>query len=503
MIKEINTNTPLVELKNCSKYFPATVALDDVSFTLKPGECHALVGENGAGKSTLAKCITGEYSMSKGTLYVNGEKINEKEYNVRVAQSKQIGIVHQEFQLMDEMTGMENIFVGHYPQKGPFVDWQKLNKKAKELFEFLESDVDYTIPVHRLRTADKQIIQLARALALNAKTIIFDELTAVLPEADIENVYRIIRLLKSRGIGIIYISHRLDEIFDVCDRYTVLTDGKHIESGDVSDINKNRLIQLISGKELTKAYPTVAESKEEQVLLELDNVSGDGFKNINMTIHKGEIVGIAGLVGAGKTELLHAIFGDHTITEGKIRIEGKEVNINSPKQAIKNGFGLIPDERRRLGLNHVFNVCRNATLASLDKYQPKIFMEQKREFQDTEKVMDQLNLKYSSLKQRINTLSGGNQQKVVIGKWIIAGTEIYLMDEPTRGIDVGSKYEIYTLIQELVEQGKSILLVSPELEELMGLCHTIYVMYEGEVKFRTERENFSHNEIMSYLLGSA
>ncbi len=497
-----NTVTPLIELKGCRKLFPATVALDDVSFTLMPGECHALVGENGAGKSTLAKCITGEYQMNAGELYVSGEKIDTSEYSIRESQKRKIGIVHQEFQLMDEMTGLENIYVGHYVKKGPFVDWKALNKKAKELFDFLESDIDYTIPVYLLRTADKQIIQLARALALNCEIIIFDELTAVLPEADIKNIYRIIKLLKSKGIGIIYISHRLDEIFDVCDSYTVLTDGRHIETGRVENLTKNRLIQLISGKELTKVYPPVADSVKDEVVLELKDYSGQGFQHINMQVHRGEVVGLAGLVGAGKTELLNSIFGNQKHHTGELILNGKVLHIKSPKQAIKVGFGLIPDERRRLGLNKVFSVQRNATLANLRKYQKHLLMNQKAEAEDTARVMSQLRLKYSSLKQNINTLSGGNQQKVVIGKWIIAETDIFLMDEPTRGIDVGSKYEIYELIQGLVSEGKSVILVSPELEELMGLCHTIYVMYEGEIKMKTERRNFDHEEIMTYLLGS-
>lgn len=504
MAKEAKANSPLIELKHCTKVFPGTIAVDDVDFTLLPGEIHALVGENGAGKSTLAKCISGEYEMTKGELFVEGERINLKEYNVREAQKLRIGVVHQEFQLMEEMTGLENIFVGHYSQKGPFVDWEALDLRAKELFKFLESDVDYNIPVRLLRTADKQIIQLARALALDARTIIFDELTAVLPESDIKNIYRIIDILKSNGIGIIYISHRLDEIFHVCDTYTVLMDGKHIETGYVKDINKDRLIQLISGRELTKVYPPVPDSVTEDVFLEVRNFSGKGFEDINLTANRGEVVGIAGLVGAGKTELLQALFGNNPVSGGEIYLNGEKVRIKSPRSAIKHGLGLVPDERRMLGLNRVFDVRKNATLANLKKYiVAKFFMDQDKEYDDTDKVMDQLNLRYSSLRQNINTLSGGNQQKVVIGKWIIADTEIFLLDEPTRGIDVGAKSEIYNLIQELVSEGKCIILVSPELEELLGLCHKIYVMYEGEICYVTERENFSQETIMTHLLGGA
>ncbi|HHU53973.1 MAG TPA: sugar ABC transporter ATP-binding protein [Clostridiaceae bacterium] len=503
MTKETKSGSPLIELKDCTKLFPATVALDQVSFTVYPGEVHALVGENGAGKSTLVKCISGEYIMNEGELTVEGEKINLKEYNVREAQNRHIGIVHQEFQLMPEMTGIENIYVGHYSKKGPFVDWKALEARAKKLFEFLGSDVNYNVPVKSLRTADKQIIQLARALALDAKTIIFDELTAVLPEADINNIYRIIDLLRENDIGIIYISHRLDEIFDICDRYTVLMDGKHVETGDVENLTKDRLIQLISGRELTKVYPPVPDSVTEEVFLELKNLSGKGFKNINLTANRGEVVGIAGLVGAGKTELLQALFGNNPVTSGEIYIDGKKTKTPTPQVAIKKGLGLIPDERRLLGLNRVFDVQKNATLASLDKFKiANVFMNQKQETAETEKVMDQLNLKYYSLKQNINTLSGGNQQKVVVGKWIIADTELYLMDEPTRGIDVGAKSEIYYLINDLVSRGKCVILVSPELEELLGLCHKIYVMYEGEICYETERADFSQEEIMTYLLGS-
>jgi len=497
-----NDKSPLVELKNCTMEFPGVRALDKVSFTLLSGECHGLVGENGAGKSTLAKCITGENRMTNGELYVGGEQIKLSSYSIRESQALGIEIVHQEFQLMSEMTGLENIFVGHYETKGPFIDWKALRKRAAEIMQFLQCDVNLNIPIKHLRTAERQIIQLAKAVLNESKVLILDELTAVLQEKDIENIFRIISILKARGIGIIYISHRLGEILDCCDTYTVLCDGKHINSGYVKDIDKPQLIKMIIGRELKQVYLPINQ-KFGEMLLEVKGLTAPkAFRDINLQVHRGEVIGIAGLLGAYKTELVHAIFGNHKVTSGQIFVNGKEVKIKSPEQAIKLGFGLIPDERRTLGLNMLFDIKDNTTLPSMSRFKKwKLFQDHSAEAKSAYEINERMDLTYYSLWQSVKKLSGGNQQRIVIAKWMLRNSEIFLMDEPTRGIDVGAKFEIYKLINNLTKQGKAVVLVSPELEELMGLCNRVYIMFEGAIMDVVEGERKTQEVIIHSLLG--
>lgn len=494
--------TPLIQIKNCTMEFPGVKALSDVDFTLMPGECHALVGENGAGKSTLSKCITGENRMTKGELFVKGEQIKIPSYSVKESQSRGIAIVHQEFTLMEDMNGVENIFVGRYKRKHGFIDWKALEERAKELMDFLQCEVDLHVPVKRLRTAQQQIIQLAKAILENPQIIVFDELTAVLQEKDIQNIFRIIDILKSRGIGIIYISHRLDEVFACCDSYTVLCDGRFIHAGKVADIDNAKLVKMIIGRELTNVYPKLNDDLGE-VILEVKNLSSPkAFKNINMEVRAGEVVGLAGLLGAGKTELVQAIFGSHPVTKGEVLIKGKPVKIRNPLQAMKLGMGLVPDERRTLGLNMKFNIKDNTTLASMQLFKKmKIFQNHEEELKASYEINEKMNLNYYSLWQNVKKLSGGNQQKIVIAKWLLRDTEIFLLDEPTRGIDIGAKFEIYQLIHELTRQNKAVILVSPEMEELLGLCNRIYIMYEGEMKDMVEGGRKTQEVIINNLLG--
>lgn len=494
--------TPLIELRNCTMEFPGVKALDQVNFTLMPGECHALVGENGAGKSTLSKCITGENRMTSGELYVKGELIKPSSYNVRESQNRGIAIVHQEFTLMGDMSGVENIFVGRYIKKHGFVDWKTLDKKAQELMDFLQCDVNLHVPVKNLRTAERQIIQLAKAILDHPQIVIFDELTAVLQEKDIQNIFRIIGVLKEQGIGIIYISHRLDEVFDCCDSYTVLCDGRYINSGKVADIDKGQLVKMIIGRELANVYPPVNE-KLGEVILEVRHLTAPkAFRDVSLTVCAGEVVGLAGLLGAGKTELVQAIFGNHKIVSGEVLVKGKPVNVKKPYQAIRLGMGLVPDERRTLGLNMKFDIKDNTTLPSMGLFRKAgIFQDHEKEARAAYDINEKLNLSYYSLWQNVKKLSGGNQQKIVIAKWMLRETEIFLLDEPTRGIDIGAKFEIYNLIHELTEQNKAVILVSPEMEELIGLCNRIYIMYEGAVMDVVEGERKTQEVIINSLLG--
>lgn len=500
--KESAEIVPLIELKHCTMEFPGVKALDDVSFTLLPGECHGLVGENGAGKSTLSKCITGENRMTAGELYINGEKIDLSSYDIRESQKRGIAIVHQEFTLMGDMTGVENIFVNRYETKGLFVDWKKLNERAKELMEFMQCDVDLSVPVKQLRTAERQIVQLAKAILDNPRIVIFDELTAVLQEKDIKNIFRIIDILKSRGMGIIYISHRLDEIFDCCDSYTVLCDGRFINSDKVEGLQKPDLIKMIIGRDLANSYPPIND-KIGDVILETKNLTAPkAFKDVSINVRAGEVVGIAGLVGAGKTELIHAIYGNHKVVSGEVYVKGKKVKFKRPQKAIQEGLGLVPDERRTLGLDMVFDIKDNTTLPSIADF-PKmgIFQDHEAMSKAAFEFVEKLKLKYVSLWSSVRKLSGGNQQKIVVAKWMLKDVDVFLLDEPTRGIDIGAKYEIYSLISELAKQGKAVILVSPEMEELIGCCNRIYIMYEGKIMDEVTGERKTQEVIINSLLG--
>jgi ABC-type sugar transport system ATPase subunit len=492
----------LIDVKNCTMVFPGVRALDSVNFTLLAGECHGLVGENGAGKSTLSKCIIGDYHMTAGELYIQGDAIPIPSYSVRKSKAMGIAIVHQEFQLMGDLNGLENIFIGRYEKKGPLIDWKTLQKRGEELLDYLQCDVDLTVKVKHLRTAEKQIIQLAKAMLDNPKVLILDELTAVLQDDGIKNIFRIINLLKAKGIGIIYISHRLDEIFECCDTYTVLCDGKYIHSGYVRDIDKQQLVKMIIGRELKNVYPE-KNNRFGETLLEVKHLtSPKAFKDVSLEAKAGEVIGISGLLGAGKTELIHALYGNHPIVSGEIVVRGKPVKIKNPKQAIKLGFGVVPDERRILGLNMLFNIKDNTTLPSMAKFKKwKVLQNHQKEAEAAFKINKKLNLRYISLWQLVSKLSGGNQQKVVIAKWMLRDCDIFLLDEPTRGIDIGAKFEIYALINELAKAGKAIILVSPELEELIGLSNRIYVMYEGRVMDVVEGKNISQEIIIHDLLG--
>ncbi len=493
---------PLIEIKNCTMEFPGVKALDNVNFTLMPGECHALVGENGAGKSTLSKCITGENRMTEGELYVKGEQIRIPTYSVRESQSKGIAIVHQEFTLMSDMNGVENIFVGRYEKKHGFIDWKALDRRAQELMDFLQCEVNLHVAVKNLRTAERQIIQLAKALLENPEIIIFDELTAVLQEKDIQNIFRIIGILKEKGIGIIYISHRLDEVFACCDSYTVLCDGKYINSGGVAEIDNGKLVKMIIGRELANVYPPVNEELGETILEVKNLTAPKAFRGVNLYVREGEVIGLAGLLGAGKTELVQAIFGNHKVVSGEILVKGKPVHTKKPYQAIRLGMGLVPDERRTLGLNMKFDIKDNTTLPSMKLFRKLgIFQNHEGEARAAYDINEKMNLNYYSLWQNVKKLSGGNQQKIVIAKWMLRDTEIFLLDEPTRGIDIGAKFEIYNLIHELTKQKKAVILVSPEMEELIGLCNRIYIMYEGAVMDEVEGERKTQEVIINSLLG--
>lgn len=480
--------------------FPGVKALNGVNLKIRAGECHALVGENGAGKSTLARVVIGETKPTKGRIFIEGTEVGNG-YDIATAKKLGIAIVHQELQLVPGLNAVENVFVGNNLTRHGFVKKGNQRQLVSTLMDRLDLRFPIDIPVHHLRTAEQQIVQLMRALISDAAVIILDELTAVLPEDDIAKIFEIVRKLKKENKALIYISHRIDEIFEICDSYTVLTDGNQIESGLVRDINKDKLVELIAGRKLEKVFPEIDFNPGKE-LLKVDALTSESFRDVSLEVKEGEIVGIAGLVGAGKSELLRAIFGDLPTKSGTVMIGNQEIPSLSTRKLVKKGLGLIPDERKRLGLNFQQTLSENATICSLSQFKRFGFMNRREEDARSISTFEKLRLKYSSISQSPKSLSGGNQQKLVLAKWLIAGSDLLLFDEPTRGIDVGAKEEIYRLLSELVSQKKGILLVSPEIEELVGLCCRVYVMYEGALVKVVSGNDLNQRVLLENILGA-
>ena len=490
--------TPLIELRNCTMEFPGVKALDQVNFTLMPGECHALVGENGAGKSTLSKCITGENRMTSGELYVKGELIKPSSYNVRESQNRGIAIVHQEFTLMGDMSGVENIFVGRYIKKHGFVDWKTLDKKAQELMDFLQCDVNLHVPVKNLRTAERQIIQLAKAILDHPQIVIFDELTAVLQEKDIQNIFRIIGVLKEQGIALIYISHKMDEIFEICDDISVLRDGNLVMTKHASDTDMNELIAAMVGRSLENRFPPV-DNKPKDVVLSVQHLSTKyepHLQDISFEVKEGEIFGLYGLVGAGRTELLETIFGVRTRAAGRVYFKNKLMNFNNAREAMEHGFAMITEERKANGLFMKTDLTFNTTIANLDQYKSGLALSDTKMVNATSKEIKVMHTKCMGPDDMITSLSGGNQQKVIFGRWLEREPQVFMMDEPTRGIDVGAKYEIYELIIQMAKQGKTIIVVSSEMPEILGITNRIGVMSNGHLSGIVNTKDTDQEELL-------
>ncbi len=491
----------LLELKNITKTFPGVKALDNICFDLFAGECHALVGENGAGKSTLMKIIAGEYKQDTGQIYIDGNKVNIQD--THHAQKLGIAFVPQEFQLIPYLNGIENIFLGRLIRsKFGNVNWQLLKKKAQELLNSLDWDINLGVPVKNLSIAEMQIIQIARAISMDAKIFIFDEPTAMLGEKEIERLFKLLNLLKEKDFGIIYISHRLAEIFPICDRVTVLRDGKVIGTSDIKEIHMDEIIKMMLGRSFEESFPEKNQLIGQEVL-RVQNLSKKGvFEDISFKLSEGEILGIAGLIGAGKTELVSSIFGKFPYDKGKIFIRGKEVIIKSPDIAISHGIALIPDDRRNEGLIMSENVRENISITILKRLKRLFIIDKKIEFKEVSKIVDHLDIRCTTIEQNVGYLSGGNQQKVVLGRWLIANSDILIFDEPTKGIDVGAKKQFYHIINELSRNGKAIIVISQELEELIGLTNRILVLAKGKIVAELATSMTNKNEVMKYAVGS-
>lgn len=480
---------------NITKTFPGVKALDRVNFKVKKGEVHTLVGENGAGKSTLMKILDGVYRADEGKIKVYGKEVSIK--NTNDAKALKIGLIFQEFNLAPSLSVSENIFLGMIKKtKLGFVNWKEIIKRSEELLKSLNFPINPKVIVNELSVAEKQLVEIAKALASNAKVIIMDEPTSSLTSDGIEKLFEIIKNLKKKDFTIIYISHHLEEIFSIADSVTVLRDGKIISTNSIKDETKNNIIEKMVGRPLTMEFPA-RKSNIGQTVLEVDKLSGGILKNISFKLHAGEILGISGLVGSGRTELAKAIFGEEPASSGLIKINGKPLKIRSPIHAKNNAIALIPEDRKEEGLVLNFSVLLNITICNLKKVKSKIgILSNKKERIIGTDMISKLGVITPSIDQKVLNLSGGNQQKTVIAKWLFSEPDILIMDEPTRGLDVGAKYEIYQLMNTMVEEGKAIILISSELPEVIAMSDRLIVMNNGKVKIIFNRSEFNANVIM-------
>ena len=490
----------LIRLEDISKSFSGVQALSDVNINLYEGEVHVLLGENGAGKSTLMKVLTGIYQPDSGSIYYEGKQVHLQ--NPKQAEQLGIDIIHQEFNLLLHQTVATNIFLGNEPLKGRgMIDYRKRYEESKRVLEDLEVDIDPNALVLDLGVGERQIVEIAKAVSHNAKVLIMDEPTAALTTNEIEKLFRMVDKLLKRNVGIFYISHRMDEIFKVCDRVSVMRDGKYIRTDNTADITVHDLIASMVGRELGEDYPQRTKPIGE-VVLEVENLESEKVHGVTFQLHKGEILGFGGLVGAGRTEVMQAIFGADRVTGGTISIKGKTVSVKSPSRALELGIGLIPEDRKNQGVLLGLSVRQNVTFSSLKQAMIGCFVSNRKDVAIATEYTEKLRIKTPSVNQQVKNLSGGNQQKVVLAKALATKCDIIIFDEPTRGIDVGAKQEIYGLMRHLAdEEGKSIIMVSSEMPELIGMSDRILVMRHGGIVGEIQKENYSQELILEYASG--
>jgi len=492
----------IMEMKGISISFPGVKALDDVDFTLEEGTIHAICGENGAGKSTLMKILYGIYSMNKGEIWIKG--IKREIISPLVAQELGLSIIFQELNLIDKLSIAENIFLGRLEtSRYQKINWLKINNEAKKLLNRIGVDFNPKTELGKLSVSQKQIVEIAKALSYNADIIVMDEPSATLTANELKDLYTLIFDLKKKGISIVYISHKMDEIFKVSDQITVLRDGKIISTKNASDTSREEVIRDMVGRSIEQEFPIRDRCFKDRTILEVKNVTRKGaLDNINFKLREGEVLGLSGLVGAGRTELVRAVFGADKIRSGSFLINGSEKKIKSPRDAIANKIALVTEDRKMEGIILDFSIKKNISITDLKNISRLGFLSKKKERQIAEKYIDKLSVKTSSCEQRCLNLSGGNQQKVVLAKWFYSNADILILDEPTRGIDVGAKYEIYLIINELVQMGKSVILISSEMPEILSLSDRIIVMHEGKItgEISNEQNQATAEEVMHYAI---
>jgi ribose transport system ATP-binding protein len=496
-----NSDRTVIKLQGITKRFPGVIALDKVDFDLKKGEVHVLVGENGAGKSTLIKIISGAYRKDEGKIILDGKETDI--HNPRHSQELGIVTVYQELNLILDLSVAENIFLGKQPLKRwPLrtIDRKRMNREAYELLKSLEIEIDPKSIVRKLGIAQKQMVEIAKAFSVKSKICIFDEPTAALTPTEIDELFKLINRLKSENAGIIYISHRLEEVFRIGTRITVLRNGQLVDTKNVDEVNTAGLVEMMIGRKMEESRIDVARKIGPEVL-RVENMSGEKFSGVNLTVRQGEIVGLAGLIGSGRTEVLRAIFGADGIKSGSIFLRGEKVKVNDPRQALNRKIALLPEDRKIQGLVGCRSVEENVILSSLNKFSTAGILKKRRILRRVRDFGEKLQIKTPSYKQLVAYLSGGNQQKVIIARWLCAECDVLMFDEPTRGIDVGTKLEVHHLIMNLAQQGAAILVVSSEIPELMKVCDRIYVMHEGKISAMFPTENLTSDMILNAAFG--
>ena len=487
----------VLEMENISKEFPGVKALDDVQLKLKPGTVHALMGENGAGKSTLMKCLFGIYEKNSGKILLDGVEVNFK--STKEALENGVSMVHQELNQVLQRNVLDNIWLGRYPMKGFFVDEKKMYNDTINIFKDLDIKVDPRKKVADLPIAERQMIEIAKAVSYKSKVIVMDEPTSSLTEKEVDHLFKIIKKLKESGVGIVYISHKMEEIKMISDEITILRDGKWISTNDVSKISTEQIISMMVGRDLTERFPK-KDNTTKEMILEVKNLTAlnqPSIQDVSFELYKGEILGIAGLVGSKRTEIVETIFGIRPKEHGEIILHGKTVKNKSPEDAIKNGFALVTEERRSTGIFSMLDVAFNSVISNLDRYKNKFKLLKNKDIEkDTKWIVDSMRVKTPSYSTKIGSLSGGNQQKVIIGRWLLTEPEVLMLDEPTRGIDVLAKYEIYQLMIDLAKKDKGIIMISSEMPELLGVTDRILVMSNGRVAGIVKTSETNQEEIM-------
>lgn len=488
----------ILEMVNISKHFPGVQALKDVTFRLRSGSVHSLMGENGAGKSTLMKCLVGLYQKDGGQIILNGTEVSIK--NPSDSTQKGISMIHQELSTVNDRSVAENIFLGRFPIKGGiFVNHREMYKRTGEILNSLNMDIDPHEKMGNLTVAKMQMVEIAKAISYDSEIIIMDEPTSALTNREVDQLFKMIAELKAKGVAIIYISHKMDEIFQISDEITVFRDGALVGTDYAKNLDIPSLIKMMVGRDLNEMYPKIPCDIGE-VAMEVNGLnSGSVVKNVSFDLKKGEILGFAGLVGAGRTETMETIFGLRRKTSGEVKIKGNVVNIKCPSDATGHGIAMLTEDRRRTGIVPMSSICENAVLANMKKYVNKAHLIKRRKLRaEAQEYSDKLNVKAPSIDTLIQDLSGGNQQKVLVARWMLTNPDILIVDEPTRGIDVGAKAEIYSLITKMAGEGKAIVLISSEMPEILGMSDRIVVMHEGHVTGILDRNEATQERIMQY-----
>ncbi len=492
----------IIKVENLTKVFPGIKALDNIQLSLRGGEVHALIGENGAGKSTLVKILTGVQPQTSGTVYLNGKPVTFR--NAIEAQEAGIAAIHQEASMFPELSVAENIYMGHHLHKGKAgpLDWKKMKKETAELLKKVGLDINPSTLVKNLSVAQRHMIEITKALSMNAQVIIMDEPTSALTNREVEDLYRIIRGLKAEGKAIVFISHKFEEIFEICDYFTVMRDGQYIGEGSIKETSEDEIINMMIGRSIDCMYPE-HEAKKGEVLLEVENLAQLGaFKNVSFKLHKGEILGFFGLVGAGRTEVMRTIFGIDEASEGTMKFKGVPYSPKSARDAMKMGMALVPEDRRKQGIVVHQSLTRNISLPSLAKLSSKFgVINSKSENDYVNKNGNEMEIKSAGYHVDVETLSGGNQQKVVLAKWLGTKPELLILDEPTRGIDVATKAAVHDFVAKIADQGVGVIVISSELPEVMGMSDRIVVMHEGKMTGIVEKKDATAESVMRYAIG--